>query len=306
MHLICLHNVIPGPVDAFDEKCSRISVDEFEGFLDEVSARFTLISYSDYEARLRSGSTDDAIVALSFDDGFLGVFDHAKPVLDARGLDAIAFINPPYLGNPPGRIFHFLELEIAFRLSKETRLQASFLETPLDLSAEKPRVKALKTIKKLLKTRPEADRATGHAEVLSRLGVTLAEIVSYAHADGKFGLMSEDQIRQLSDSGWTIGSHAMTHRTLSMLPTAEMEHEIATSSQFFEDRFGWTSLPFAYPYGDAIHVGTAAPEACARAGHPMAYTTIPGPSQFASSPHVLPRIDYKRFVREQTLLQAAE
>ena len=134
MHLICLHNVVPGPVDAFDRKCSRISVAEFEQFLDDVSARFNLVSYSTYATHLRQGRNAQDLVALSFDDGFRGVHDHALPVLKARGLDAIAFLNPPYLGNPAGRIFHFLELEIAFRLTNAPRL--SFDDEDFDLTSD--------------------------------------------------------------------------------------------------------------------------------------------------------------------------
>lgn len=302
MHLICLHNVIQGPLDAFDEKCSRISTEEFERFLDEVAGRFDLVSYSDYEARLRAGECPADCVALSFDDGFLGVFDHAMPALAKRGLTAIAFINPPYLGNPDGALFHFLELEIAFRLTKQSNFLASFHNEPFDLSTDKARVKAMKTVKKLLKTRPEADRARGHAEVMAGLGVLRQEIVAYAQTSAKFRLMDDDQLRTLREAGWTIGSHAMTHRTLSMLPPGELAEEIDGAWRAFETRFGWTDLPFAYPYGDTIHVGTEAPRVCLERGHRVAYTTVPGISDFKGSPHLLPRVDYKRFLREEGLL----
>lgn len=73
------------------------------------------------------------------------------------------------------------------------------------------------------------------------------------------------------------------------------------AAKAFEDRFGWTDLPFAYPYGDVIHVGTEAPKVCADAGHPMAFTTVPGPSDMTVAPHLLPRVDYKRFLRDAAL-----
>ena len=301
LHLICLHNVIADPIDAFDEKCSRISVDEFDHFLDAVAARFDLIPYSRYEALLRQGETSPDAVALSFDDGFLGVFDHARPALDARDLDAIAFINPPYLGNPPDTLFHFLELEIAFRLTDISQLSVSFHEDPFNLGREKTRIKAMKTVKKLLKTRPEADRARGHAEVLAALGVPRADILSHARNDTKFHIMTDAQVRDLHQAGWAIGSHAMSHRTLSMLSQADRVAEISEAAQAFKSRFGWAEMPFAYPYGDVIHVGPEAPKVCAEVGHPMAYTTVPGPSDMAAAPHLLPRVDYKRFLREEAL-----
>ncbi len=298
MPLICLHNVVSGPSDAFDAQCSRITQVEFEGFLDAVSTRFDLVSYGDYEARLRAGGTGQDCVALSFDDGFLGVHDHALPTLAARGLTAIAFINPPFLGNPDDTLFHFLDLEIAFRLTDLSELSVSFHEAPFDLGSEGARVKSMRRVKKLLKTRPEAQRVAGHGEVLGSLGVARGEILDYARRHQKFQIMDETQIRALYGAGWAIGSHAMTHRTLSMLDPEELAGEIEGAWEFFETRFGWTDLPFAYPYGDVIHVGAEAPQVCAARGHPLAYTTVPGPSDLAAAPHLLPRIDYKRFVAE--------
>lgn len=305
MHLICLHNVMPGPMDAFDKKCSRISTDEFAQFLDEVAARFELISYSAYERLLRAGQGRDDAVALSFDDGFWGVIAHAKPILDARGLDAIAFINPPYLGNPPGEIFHFLELEIAFRLTEAPALSLSFVPEVIDLEPLSARVKTLKTAKKLLKTRPEPERVAGHREVLAALQVPHEAILGYAQAHEKFRIMTADELRELRAGGWAIGAHTMSHRTLSMLPPEEQSDEIVGGMRYFSSHFGWQMTVLAYPYGDVVHVGDEVPKVSARAGFEMAYTTVPGPSDFAQAPHRLPRIDYKRFLREQALLGAA-
>lgn len=310
MHLVCLHNVIPDEPDAFDRKCSRISVDEFERFLDDLPRHgLRLVSYSEYEALLRDGCTDPDVVALSFDDGFLGVHDNAAPVLAARGTDAVAFIVPPFLGNPPDRIFHFLETEIAFRLSTRETLRLSYWDETFDLTITKSRIAAMKRVKKLLKTRPEADRVTGRAEMLEKLGVSHAEILGYAHRPGentaRFSVMAPRHLQALHDQGWTIGAHSMTHRTLSMLSDAELETEIGTAAEFFAQHFGWTALPFAYPYGDIVHVGPRPPLAVAAAGHPLAFTTVPGPSDLAAAPHLLPRVDYKVFLRDHALLDTA-
>ncbi|MDU8944708.1 polysaccharide deacetylase family protein [Ovoidimarina sediminis] len=302
MHLICLHNVVPGPIDAFDEKCSRISVAEFEAFLDRVSEQFELISYSVYETLLREGEAASRALALSFDDGFRGVYDYVLPVLRERNLDAVAFINPPVIGNPPGTLFHFLELEIAFRITDQQEAAFSFLDAPLYFASEKARVKAMKSVKKHLKAIPEIDRAAGHAEVLERLRVGRGAIHAYAAGRSSFQTMTEDELRDLRSAGWTIGSHGMSHRTLSMLPADELDHEIEMARAYFADTFGWHDLPFAYPYGDIVHVGEAAPARVAAAGHPIAYTTVPGPSDIGTNPHRLPRIDYKRFLREEGIL----
>ena len=303
MHLICLHNVIKGPCDAFDEKCSRISEGEFERFLDAVTRGFDLVSYSTYVTRLAEGRAADNTVALSFDDGFQGVHDHALPILSERGLDAVAFLNPPFLGNPPGQLFHFLELEIAFRLTRATGLDMA--GQTFAFTDETARVKAMKKVKKHLKTRPEAERARGHAMVIEALGVARAAMFDFLKDDPRFEIMGDAEVTALHDAGWTIGSHGTSHRTLAMLSEDEVAEEIGAAARAFADRFGWANLPFAYPYGDAIHVGDAAPRLVAEAGHPMAFTTQSGASDLARDPFRLPRIDYKRFLRDYGLLEAA-
>lgn len=298
MHLICLHNVIADQTDAYDEKCSRISIDEFEQFLDEVSRRFTLVSYSVYSEMLEGGHDDPDCVSLSFDDGFLGVYAHAFPALEARNIDAVAFINPPFVGNPPNHLFHFLEIEIAFRLSPRSELKLTISDECFDLRTDRSRIKAMKAVKKLLKTSPEAIRSTVHEELLEKLDVSREVVHRYAHTDPKFQIMGRSNLRALRSANWIIGSHAMSHRTLSMLSRSEAEAEIREARDYFQSEFGWYELPFAYPYGDRVHVGTCPPAICAEAGHPIAYTTVPGPSDFTREPHLMPRIDYKRFVRD--------
>ena len=143
--------------------------------------------------------------------------------------------------------------------------------------------------------------ASGHEEILTRLGVDRKEIREFAQRDPKFSIMSRAHLTDLRKNGWSIGSHAMTHRTLSMLEPKALAAEIGDASAYFETNFGRTDLPFAYPYGDVVHVGSEAPLAVANAGHPIAFTTVPGPSDFANAPHLLPRIDYKRFLRDYAI-----
>ncbi len=306
MHLICLHNVIDGAPDPFDKRCSRISAAEFEWFAETVSERFELVSFEVYRAHLEENTGHESVVALSFDDGFRGVRSFAAPVLGARGLAAIAFLNPPYLGNPEGQIFHFLELEIAFRLTEHARVSLSFWEPVLDLGDETARVASMRRVKKLLKTASEGNRRDWHREVLDKLGVERRDIFAFAQNDPRFAIMTEQEVRDLEASGWAIGSHGMHHTTLSMLPAEMVRQEIAEARDDLRTRFGWDGLPFAYPYGDIVHIGPEAPKACEDAGHPMAFTTIPGESDVKRAPFHLPRIGYDRFVREFGLTGAPD
>lgn len=283
MRLICLHNVVSGPVDAFDRKCSRVSAAEFEAFLELASARTRLVSYSAFETALDEGRLETDMVALSFDDGFLGVHRHAFPALAARGLDAAVFVNPPLVA--AGGLFHFLELEIAFRLAASA-------------APEKERVKAMKAAKKRLKALPEAERAAGHDALLVELGVARDAIARYAAGFEKYDVMGRAELLELRAAGWRVGSHTLTHRTLGMLDEADVRAEVLGSKRGLEALLDGRDETFAYPYGEAVHVGTVAPRVCREAGYRRAYTTTPAPIGPDADPFLLPRLDYKEFVKE--------
>lgn len=299
MIVVCLHNVVAGEADAFDRKCSRISAAELDAFLDRTAARRRLISFSEASALLDAGRDDERAVALSFDDGFLGVARHALPLLRRRGLDAAAFLNPPFVSDPAGTLFHFLEIELAFRLSARGALDLDALGGRLPLSTEKERVAAMKTTKRRLKLLPEAERASAHPRLLEALGVAPADLRAAAAADERYRTMGRKDALSLRAAGWTLGSHGLTHRTLGKLPAAQAREEIVGSKAGLESLLGGEAADFAYPYGEDAHVGDAAPELCRAARYRRAFTTVPGHIRPGDDPFRLKRVDYKEFIRER-------
>ena len=123
MFVVCLHNVVGSMPDPFDAQCSRIGRDTFEQFLHRVKSQYDLVRFDRFLSYLSQPRGHEASLALSFDDGFLGVHKWALPILQNHGVSAAAFINPFHVGK---RIpLHFVELEIAFRLSAVESLQTS-------------------------------------------------------------------------------------------------------------------------------------------------------------------------------------
>ncbi len=61
--------------------------------------------------------------------------------------------------------------------------------------------------------------------------------------------MSWDDIRLLAKSGWTIGSHTMTHRSLLELSDDELLYELSESKQQIERAIGHEIHILCYPYG---------------------------------------------------------
>jgi peptidoglycan/xylan/chitin deacetylase (PgdA/CDA1 family) len=61
--------------------------------------------------------------------------------------------------------------------------------------------------------------------------------------------MSWDQLGELSDAGWEIGSHTLTHPHLTQVDDAALRDELTESKAELERRLGRCET-LAYPYGD--------------------------------------------------------
>ena len=59
-----------------------------------------------------------------------------------------------------------------------------------------------------------------------------------------------DEIFELLDAGWEVGSHGVTHRALSYLPNDIAKNEIGYSKYFLEKRLGIPIRFFSYPFGN--------------------------------------------------------
>jgi peptidoglycan/xylan/chitin deacetylase (PgdA/CDA1 family) len=62
--------------------------------------------------------------------------------------------------------------------------------------------------------------------------------------------MSWDQLGELADAGWEVGSHTATHPHLTRLDDEALRRELEESRATVEQRLGRPCPTLAYPYGD--------------------------------------------------------
>jgi peptidoglycan/xylan/chitin deacetylase (PgdA/CDA1 family) len=85
------------------------------------------------------------------------------------------------------------------------------------------------------------------------------------------------ELRELAEAGWEIGSHTCSHPRLPELDDAALERELSTSKQAIERELGRPCASLAYPYGA---VDARVRRATGRAGYECAATIprmIPAP-----------------------------
>ena len=91
------------------------------------------------------------------------------------------------------------------------------------------------------------DNYTNAFPIMQKYGFTgvLYIVVQYTDTPN---YLTTDQIREMADAGWEVGSHSETHRSLLGDPET-LRYEIVQSRTDLENMLGVPILTFAYPFG---------------------------------------------------------
>lgn len=84
------------------------------------------------------------------------------------------------------------------------------------------------------------------AELLTRYGV---KGTFYVQRKGGDRSLSDEEVKQISEAGFEIGAHTLTHRELTTLSLAEAREEIRGSKAYLEDLLGREVTMFCFPRG---------------------------------------------------------
>lgn len=104
-------------------------------------------------------------------------------------------------------------------------------------------------------------------------------------------LLDWPSLIQLQEQGISLGAHSVTHRSLSVLSSAEIEEEVQGCADLIERNTGHKPSGFAYPYGERNAESSAIVSRTFR----WACTTEFQPVSIESQPFALPRLDMYYF-----------
>ena len=103
-------------------------------------------------------------------------------------------------------------------------------------------------------------------------------------------MMTAEQVREMSDNGFEIGSHTLTHAHLTMLSDEQLKMEVVDSKHKLEDIIGKEVTSFSYPYGD---YDNRVLEAAIAAGYKCAVSTKLGVIVSGTSAFEIPRVNVR-------------
>lgn len=230
--VLMLHGIDPDdlPVEAF-----RKLLDFCARHFQPVALTDLLERPSEWAERIKR--LGKPLVALTFDDGLRNNLLLGAPELRARNIPATFYICPGQIDRSAWVWTYELRARLAGwdRHALEPFLRAACPACEGDLE---------RFVRFLKGASP-----TVLATLLEMVWQATPDFRPSARQRDAFDLMTWDEVRQLKDPLFSIGSHTLTHQTLETGSAAEFEVEIGTACQRIEQEGVARPADFCYPDG---------------------------------------------------------
>lgn len=199
-------------------------------------------------------------VAVTFDDGMVGTYENAVPVLRKHGLPAVFFVSTSHLDGGAPLWFSYLNALCFEGVYLSVTWEGT--ELPLQGLAERKRARWVLG---------EAAERDGRPDFFCR---ELAERYPLPEKIAReYSGMNSEQIRQMSQEGlFEIGAHTMNHVCLGRVSVATQSEEICGGKRILGKLTKNPLRYFAYPGGD---YDERTLEIVEQAGFEAAVATIP-------------------------------
>jgi peptidoglycan/xylan/chitin deacetylase (PgdA/CDA1 family) len=211
--ILCYHNVVRARYTAdVGDPGLHLPLDRFTEQTRWLARHYTIIPLEEMVSRIRAGRPLHGQVALTFDDGYRGVFESALPVLRDLRLPATVFV----VATAPGANTPFWWDHPAIVRREPLNDPAHWLDE--------------------LRGDPAA--------ILGTLDSTAPERVPRSHLpDGWASIVAA------TAQGISVGAHSLLHRNLTRLTDEELETDLVECRALIQRQTGIRPTILAYPYG---------------------------------------------------------
>ena len=100
--VLCYHNVVGPDNDGIGDASLHVACDRFERQMRWLAAHYQVVTLREFVARLAARRSLRSLAAVTFDDGYAGVYTHALPILDRLGIPATVFLVAEAVGKTAG------------------------------------------------------------------------------------------------------------------------------------------------------------------------------------------------------------
>ena len=223
-----------------------VSVNQFKTDLEFLLKYYQPATKKDVLEFIKNGKkSEKPFFFLSFDDGMRECYDIVYSILKEKGIEAAFFINPSFVGNKKMFFKHKISLiTVKIEESNEQNF-TSKIETILNISGGN-KTEILKEIKQL--EYAETDKIDKIAGLLN------IDFDNYLKTVKPF--MTLEQILELQNSGFVIGSHSYDHPEFWTISESKMKEQLTKSFDYINKNIHSEIRSFAFPFSD-INVPTS-------------------------------------------------
>ena len=269
--ILAYHRVVDDCAAAADTEMPSmlISTAMFERHLDYIGRHFRFVSLDDIGDHALSGRPfETPVAAVTFDDGYRDVYEHAYPVLERKGIPAAVFVVTDLVGKPfwqvHDKLYHLVVK--AFSHWDDPRRELTALFRALGLPTDSI-VGSRAALRSPLLAVSSLLPALSMADVRRVMDGLEGSVGNGCHRVPV--TLGWEELATMQKGGITVGSHTRSHVSLPMESPAGIEEELRGSKHHLEQRLGRPIAHFAYPGGQFT---PEVVDAVARAGYQFAYT----------------------------------
>jgi len=283
--ILFYHGVMP------EEFCSPVrgghhSIPEFQRQIRYLTRFKRVISLSEFCERSNSGERlSSREVVLTFDDGYRNNLLYAAPILEQYGVVATLFVSARHIETGRRLPNYFVRQAIWNTDQKQVKIEAC--NQVYDVSSPEQRRISLSRLMRLMKTVDISSVDRIVREVRDWLSESRWDELEAANQDEE--LLQWSEVRQLSRSGWGIGSHCHDHAILhSNQSRNQIRYQLQASRKMITDRIEECRF-FAYPNGERGFIAPAAVEEVKKAGYELGLSAEAGDIHGRLNRYLLPR-----------------
>jgi peptidoglycan/xylan/chitin deacetylase (PgdA/CDA1 family) len=276
--LLAYHRVMP--IDSAhrgDLELVSATPEEFEWQIAYLRRHFEPVTFAQIANALDGdGKLPKRAVAVTFDDGFADVYEHAFPVLQRLDTPATVFVSTGNIDERQPFWFDLVAWIIMRAPPDSIRLAVHMQTLPSGAGETERRSAAVKALK-WLKNCDEAERA--------RAVTSLCEQFPDVVASGRQQLgraLTWDEIREMARGGIEFGSHTVSHCCLTKVTAERLDHELVHSKGRLEAELSMPIAALAYPFGGTAAFNDDVIAAAQRTGYRIATSYMPGINELDS------------------------
>jgi peptidoglycan/xylan/chitin deacetylase (PgdA/CDA1 family) len=238
----------------------------FAGQMKYIRRHYRVLSLRQMVEELQNSSAQGQGVVVTFDDGYLGTYTDAFPVLKEYDIPATVYLTSGCVES--GEVPWYDRIFLRFQRAPSEVAVSLGTKRTFRLTHFADRVDAATTAVLYLRTLPDEERQRWCDSFEKAIPVSPAEL--------RGSMMNWEQVREMQRAGISIGCHTVSHPVLSRLGPDALQREVAESKCLIENRLDAMVEDFAFPFGKPRDCGTIGSKLLSALGLRTAMTTILG------------------------------